>query len=235
MKKRFLILTLSSFAVATTTVAQIAATSQGFRNVEMLAGWGFVNESSPLGETNWFQGDGNIFISQSGFGNAYIAANHRNTGGEAGNPGIICNYIIMPDVGELSNVSFYTRSTVANNNFSIFPDRMYMVFSPTGGIETGNCTDDFGDFTETLLVINPDLTQDANSPDSYPIGNWLQFSSEINGPGRVAFVYYVDDAGFFGSNSNFVGVDTVEWVLAETENETVEKAMIDSKKSLLLR
>lgn len=235
MKKHFLILTLSSFAMATTSVAQIAATSQGFRDIEMLTGWGFVNNSSPLGDTNWFQGDGDIFISENGFASAYIAANHRNTGGEAGNPGVICNYIIMPDVGELSNVSFYTRSVVANNNFSIFPDRMYMVFSPNGGIETGNCTDGFGDFTETLLVINPDLTQDINSSDSYPIDNWIQFSSEINGPGRVAFVYYVEDAGFFGSNSNFVGVDTVEWELAEIDNETEEKTITESKKSLLLR
>jgi hypothetical protein len=141
----------------------------------------------------------------------------------------------MPDVGELSNVSFYTRTSVANNNFSIFPDRMYMVFSPTGGIEPGNCTDGFGDFTETLLVINPDLIQDINSPDSYPIDNWRQFSSEINGPGRVAFVYFVEDAGFFGTNSNFVGIDTVEWILAEEENQAEAKAELISKKSALLR
>lgn len=223
MKKHFLILIL--FSITIVSDAQVAATSQGFRDIDLLTGWGFVNNSQPVGDTNWFQGDSTIFISQNGFGSQYIAANHRSTGGEAGSPGVICNYIIMPDVGELASVSFYTRSIIARNSFSVFPDRLYMVFSPTGGTETGNCTDDFGDFSETLLVVNPDLTKEITSPEGYPLNNWLQFNSDINRPGRVAFVYYVEDAGFFGVNSNFVGVDTIEWVLAQpgSPNKTIKE------------
>lgn len=211
MRNRLLL--MSTLILSTTTIAQVASNSQGFEDVENLPGWEFSNQSNPLGDSNWFQGDGIIIIAESGVADSLIAANHRNTGGSSGNPGVICNYLIMPDLGDLASVSFYTRSRLANNNLDVFPDRLYMVYSPTGGINTGNCTDDFGDFSETLLVINPNLTEETTAPDGYPLLAWEQFSSEINGDGRVAFVYYVEDAGFFGTNSNYIGIDTVEWIL----------------------
>ncbi len=196
--------------------AQVAPTTQGFTDTENLPGWIISNQSSPLGDSSWFQGTDQaaIFIAQDGEPNSYIAANHRNTRSLSGTPGTICNYLIMPELGNLESVSFYTRSRIANNNFTVFPDRLYMVYSPTGEINTGNCTDGFGDFTETLLVINPDLSQSTDETIGYPLVNWTQYSADINGNGRVAFVYYVEDAGFYGNNSNYIGIDSVEWVLA---------------------
>ncbi|MBL4773626.1 MAG: choice-of-anchor J domain-containing protein [Alcanivoracaceae bacterium] len=219
MKNRLLLVLFSSnFIGANIAVAQIGATDQGFDNLENLSpGWVLSNQSSPLGTTGWLQGNADLFVAEGGSGNSYIAANFNNTGGETDNPGIICNYLIMPELGNLASVSFQTRSRIANNLFNIFPDRLYMVYSPTGEINTGNCTDGFGDFTETLLVINPDLTKETSFPEGYPMDNWIQFSSEINGNGRVAFVYYVEQAGFFGINSNYIGIDSIEWELVQPE------------------
>jgi hypothetical protein len=205
---------LSIVSILNIAHAQNLPTDQDFSDVENLPGWVFLNRSSPLGETNWFQGNNLLIQAQDGETNSFIAANYRNTADSEEGESTICNYLIMPDLGDLSSVSFYTRSRIAANNFNVYPDRLYLVYSPTGEINAGNCTDDFGDFTETLLVINPDLTQETSSPEGFPVFSWEQFSSEINGNGRVAFVYYVEDAGYFGANSNYIGIDSVEWTLA---------------------
>ncbi|HHL32088.1 MAG TPA: hypothetical protein ENJ41_05830 [Oceanospirillales bacterium] len=217
MKKNLLALLIGAVLYTGTCSAQLPATEQTFNNIDTLSsgptGWILTNQSTPVGVTSWSQGNPEILVAQSGFARSYISANFNSTGGESGNPGIICNYLIMPDLGNLASVSFQTRSRIAANNFNVFPDRLYMVYSPTGGTNTGNCTDGFGDFTETLLVVNPDLSKEA-FPAGYPLDNWRLFESEINGDGRVAFVYYVDQAGFFGVNSNFIGIDSVKWVNA---------------------
>lgn len=215
---------LSLLIITGNAYSQIAPTTQGFDDVTNLPGWVMSNQSIPLGDSNWFQGSSNpaIMIAQSGDQpDSFIAANHRNTGGELDNPGTICNYLIMPELGALESVSFYTRSRVANNNFNIYPDRLYLLYSPTGEINTGDCTNGFGDFTETLLVINPDLTQNSSTEalEGYPLLNWEQYSSQVSGDGRIAFVYYVENAGIFGENSNYIGIDSVEWVLATTTPE----------------
>jgi hypothetical protein len=217
MKNRYFIaLLISSLTFSSLTFAQLLETNEGFDDVENLNGWVISNQSVPLGDSDWFQGSSSssIMVAQNGdLPNSFIAANHRATGGETGSPGIICDYLIMPEIGNVESISFYTRSRVADNNFNIYPDRLYLVYSPTGEITPGNCTDGFGDFTETLVVVNPDLLE-VSIPDGYPLNNWGQYSSEVNGSGRLAFVYYVTDAGLYGSNSNYIGLDTVEWVLA---------------------
>lgn len=214
MKQKLLI--LSGVFTASLVFAQLPPTEQGFDDVGNLLGWEISNQSNPVGETNWFQGSGEIsvMLSQDGERNSFIAANYRNTIGTSETKATICNYLIMPNLGNLESVSFYTRSRVASNNFNVYPDRLYVVYSPTGEINTDNCTDGFGDFTETLLVINPNLTKEITFPDGYPLQIWEQFTVDVNGNGRVAFVYFVEDAGFFGTNSNYIGIDTVEWVLA---------------------
>ncbi len=214
MKKQALI--LSGLFTVSIGFAQFPPTEQGFTDVNSLPGWITSNQSNPIGETNWFQGSGTstVMTAQEGELNSFIAANYRNTAGTAETNATICNYLIMPELGNLESVSFYTRSRIAANNFNIYPDRLYVVYSPTGEINTGNCTEDFGDFTETLMVINPDLTKKSTSPEGYPLLTWEQFSVNVNGDGRVAFVYYVEDAGFYGINSNYIGLDTVEWVKA---------------------
>jgi len=221
MKKHLLLLSLFNLFYVVDSFAQTTSTEQGFENIVNLPGWVLSNQSDPIGETSWFQGTTNHFVAQAGDFDSYISANFNNTGGEEGSSGTICNYLIMPDLGNVESVSFFSRSIKASNNFNVYPDRLYLVYSPTGEINTGNCTDGFGDFTEILLIINEDLTEEEEAPEGYPLINWQQFSSDIMGDGRIAFVYYVEDAGFYGANSNKIGIDTVEWTLSFPEPQII--------------
>ncbi len=214
MKKHLLLILLFNVIIITASQAQIVSTDQSFESIVNLPGWRTSNQSDPIGTTSWFQGSPANYVSQAGAFNSYISANFNNTAGEEGSSGTICNYLIMPDLGNLESMSFFTRSVKSSNNFNVYPDRLYLVYSPTGEINTGNCTDGFGDFTETLLVINEDLTTEDEYPAGYPLLEWTLFTSDINGDGRIAFVYYVEDAGFYGPNSNSIGIDTVKWTLA---------------------
>jgi hypothetical protein len=221
MKKNLILILIFNFLVASISFAQTTSTDQGFESIVNLPGWSTSNQSNPIGLTNWFQGNPNVFVSQAGEFDSYIAANFNNTGGEEGSPGTICNYLIMPNLGDVESMSFFTRSVKSSNNFNVYPDRLYLVYSPTGDINPGNCTDGFGDFTETLLVINEDLTEEEVAPEGYPLINWQRFTADILGNGRIAFVYYVEDAGFYGPNSNQIGIDTVEWVLSFPEPQII--------------
>jgi len=66
-----------------------------------------------------------------------------------------------------------------------------------------------GDFTTLLLDINPTLASGG-----YPQA-WTQYVitlSGLGGPtsGRIAFRYFVTDAGISGSNSDYIGIDTLK-------------------------
>lgn len=219
MKKHYhLVLFIIAFTLASISQAQLVSTEEGFDDVSALDGWVFSNQSVPVGETSWFQGSGisAIMVAETGdVPNSFIAANYRSVvvaDDEVSKT--ICNYLILPELGALESFSFYTLTRRASNNFSIYPDRLYLVRSPSGEINTGNCTDGFGDFTETLLTVNPDLTDASTAPEGYPRLAWQNFTTEVNGAGRLAFVYYVTDAGYYGINSNYIGIDSVEWTLA---------------------
>jgi uncharacterized repeat protein (TIGR01451 family) len=177
-------------------------TTEGFDDITNLPGWITDNRSNPVGTTDWFQGNTGVFNAQAGPADSYIGANFNNTAGSD-----ICNWLIMPDLGFLQSVNFWTRTTLANT----FPDRMFVVHSPTGGTTTGDCFTDFGDFTNSLVEINPNL-----DTGGYP-DDWTQFTANVNGSGRVAFVYFVANGGPVGANSNFIGIDSVDWVAGVPE------------------
>ena len=56
---------------------------QGFDNIYTLVQdyWVFRNNSEPLGDTIWFQGDSTVFPPQSGGTDSYISANFLNGAG----------------------------------------------------------------------------------------------------------------------------------------------------------
>ena len=170
---------------------------EGFDDIGNLPNWIMDNQSNPVGTNGWFQGTTSVFSAQSGADDSYIAANFNSTAGTD-----ICNYLILPDLVFLQSLSFWTRTSLNSN----FPDRLLLMHSPTGGTNTGDCFNGFGDFTTTLIEINPNL-----DTGGYP-ENWTQFSSAIDATGRLALVYYVADGGAAGTNSNYIGIDTVEWV-----------------------
>jgi hypothetical protein len=83
----------------------------------------------------------------------------------------------------------------------------------TAGASTdvGTAVEDVGDFTELLLDINPD-----EQPGVYP-SQWTEYIITLAGlggavTGRIAFRYYVHDAGPAGSASDYIGIDTLSYV-----------------------
>ncbi|OAB62941.1 hypothetical protein AY599_13385 [Leptolyngbya valderiana BDU 20041] len=178
--------------------------SEAFDDITTLpgAGWSLQNLSEPLGTSDWFQGNDTVFPAHEGASNAYIGANFNNT---TGGTGVISNWLMTPEI-ELFNgtqMSFWTR--VPSN---AFPDRLEVRLSTSGpSTFAGASSTDVGDFDTLLLSIDPNLE------GNYPT-DWTEFTVTVSGlaaptSGRLAFRYFVTDAGPSGTNSNYIGIDTV--------------------------
>ena len=163
------------------------------------------NHSTVVGVTNWFQGNSTIFPSQSGAANSYIAANFNNTTGN----NTISNWLLTRPL-TLQNgniVSFWTRTVDAPQ----FPDRLQVRMSTNGASSNvGTTATDVGDFTTLLLDINPTYTTTG-----YP-NVWTQFTAIVTGApaqvtGRLAFRYFVENGGPTGTNSDYIGIDTLQF------------------------
>ncbi len=186
--------------------------SEGFADITLLpaTGWFFDNNSSPLGLTDWFQGNDTVFPAHAGAPTAYIGANFNNTAGA----GTISNWMLTPEIA-LANgdtMSFWTSAAAG----SIWPDRLELRLSTAGAsTNVGTLATDVGDFTTLLLTVNPTL-----AAGGYP-ETWTQFTATLSGipaatTGRVGFRYFVTDGGPAGNNSNYIGIDTVEFTAAPT-------------------
>jgi len=105
-------------------------------------------------------------------------------------------------------LSFYTTTVDASS----WPDRLEVRFSQTGaGTNVGAAYADVGDFTNLIIEINPGL-----AAGGYP-ETWTEFTYDFGiaqpaDTGRIAFRYYVDDAGPAGNNSNYIGIDTFNYI-----------------------
>jgi len=165
------------------------------------ASWVINNLSNPLGVLSWYQGN-NTIPAQSGGPFSYAAANYNSVGTN----GTISDWFISPEMVFTNGdaVQFYTRTTAG----STWPDRMQVRLSTNlNSAWVGANESSVGDFTTLLLDINPGLIQGG-----YPEG-WTAYTILLKDltrptPGRLAFRYYVTNAGSGGVNSNFIGVDT---------------------------
>ena len=180
--------------------------SEGFESINQLpsSGWTFDNQSDCIGDLSWSQGSAALFAAQAGPDDSYLLGGVGQTGGD-----VLCDWLILPDVGFVEQLNFYTRTVP--NSFS--PDRLVVVYSASGGTNTGPCVindvakaagggSEFGDFVP-LLSINPNLV--ANS---YPT-EWTQFNVPVNGDGRLALVYFVDNVGQNPFNGNLIAIDSI--------------------------
>lgn len=191
--------------------ADAQAISEGFESVPPI-GWETQNRSTTVGSTGWFQGN-DVFPAQSGPATSYIGANFNSTTGA----NTISNWLFPPsrtfNNGDV--ITFYTRT----GEGSPFPDRLEVRLSTAGaGTNVGTTADSVGDFTTLLQSVNPDLTVGG-----YPEA-WTQFTitlSGLSGPtvGRLAFRYFVTNGGPSGDNSNFIGIDTFEYIPFSTPVE----------------
>jgi hypothetical protein len=199
-------ITLLFFGILISVTVNSQTINETFDDITTLAGdgWDQLNLSSPLGLTNWYQGDNLVFDANSGSTNSYIAANFNNTT----TTGTISNWLITPVVNVENGdaITFYTRTIEA----STFPDRLQVRLSDTGDSSTNPTTDaDVGSYTDLLLDINPTLVTGGVYPEA-----WTQQVINISGLSgatdvRIAFRYFVEGAGSGGTDSNYIGIDDV--------------------------
>ncbi len=198
--------TVPPTATATATTGGGTCLTEGF-DVVPPAGWVVDNNSSPAGVNSWFQGNPAVMPAQAGPTNSYAAANFNSTSG-AGN---ISTWPMTPQLN-INNgdvLTFYTRKPTPTTDY---PDRMQVRLSTSGAsVNVGTTATDVGDFTTLLLDINPTLVAGG-----YPL-DWQQFTVTVSGlpapaSGRFAFRYFVTNGGPDGANSDFIGVDTVQYV-----------------------
>ena len=183
----------SKSSPAAPAVAITSAFSEGFNDITTLAaaGWSQQNLSSPIGTSNWFQGNPAVMTAQAGADNSYIGANFNNVA----DVGTISNWLLTPEIG-LKNgdqIKFWTRKPTVTTDF---PDRLEVRLSTAGAsTNVGATATSVGDFTTVLLTVNPTLTTGV-----YP-QVWTQFTVTISGlgaatTGRVGFRYFVTNGGF---------------------------------------
>ena len=161
------------------------------------ASWTVVNNSAPVGTTDWFQGNAGVVQSHQGAPDSYAAANFNN----AGFGGNVSDWLITPVV-PLSNgevLAFYTRTEIGG---AAFGDGLQVRLSSSGAsIDVGITDSSVGDFSTVLLDINPTQYPEA----------WTLYSLTLSGlapgstPGRLAFRYLVNDTSVSG---DYIGLDT---------------------------
>jgi len=186
----------------------VTTLTEGFDNINQLtaAGWVMINNSSPLGSTNWFQGVDGILPAQGGASDSYIAANFNNA--EAG--GDISNWILTPELefGVGTNTaSFWT--IVDNLGFG---DSIEMRLSFAGpSTDVGGTTTSVGVFTTSIVI---PMTEDWRHTTLTLINGG---SSSLFG--RIAFRYVVSDTSV---NGDYIGIDTFSFRGAETTPQVPE-------------
>lgn len=177
-------------------------------------GWSINNSSEPLGASSW--GTTTHFAPYNGATRSFAAVNHQSTG----SVGTISNWLITPTVNLRDGdvISFYSRT-----DHGTWPDRLEVRISMNGqssALPTSSSTS-VGDFTNLILTINPNLI--ANG---YP-NTWTYYSytvTNISTPTncRVAFRYYVTNAGSGADNGDMIGIDAVNITSNTLTNSSFE-------------
>jgi len=180
--------------------------TEGFDDILTLPGAGWYEQNnSDTPNQPWFQGNDTVFPAHAGAPTAYVAANWASTDGT-----LISTWLVTPEL-PLNNcgiLSFYTTTVAASS----FPDHLevrYHVHGASTNVGTGFTGT--GDFNTLIIDINPGLTV-GGYPES-----WTEFTYDfsVDSPaatGRIAFRYVMDNAGPTGANSNYIGIDTFNYV-----------------------
>ena len=201
-------------------------------------GWKFINASSPVGGGVWQDG-GDVaapfFNSYSNNGSnvGFIGASYLSTSAGAGE---ISNWLVSPStfMKNGDRIVFYARGWelpgyVAGDTTD-FGNRLQLCLNTFGdGLNVGTGLSDPGDFTTSLVDINPQQYEWHNLPGTYNgvvitaakisqafPSSWTRFEGVVSGiatPGyyRFAFRYMVMGGGNAGSGSG-VGIDKVSFI-----------------------
>ncbi len=170
------------------------------------ATWTSINNSDVIGgNPDWEPGAATLFPPFNGGATSFVYANYASTDGT-----VISNWLLTSQINTISNgdvLSFYTRTTTPGA--TVWPDRLEVRLSTAGAsTNVGTTPTSVGDFTILLLTVNPDLTTTG-----YP-SDWTRFEATVTGlaapaSGRIAFRYFVTDAGPNGTNSDLIALDQV--------------------------
>jgi hypothetical protein len=212
---------LATWCIAA-SAALLSATSgaaslyEGFNTV-VPAGWTAINNSDnaaqaqlDTGQAGWFQGiTGSTTFSALGTpSNSYAAASFNSTI----DAGTISAWLITPTLSfDNGNVlTFYTRTTTKSQ----FADGLEVRFSDVGGTDVGSTPTGVGTFTTLLTAINSGLAV-GDYPEAWTL--YTVTFAGLSGPtdGAIAFRYFVTDGGPLGTNSNYIGLDTVTIAVPE--------------------
>ena len=185
------LLSASMLAFAVSAYADPAPLiDEGFDYVDPITsltnnGWLLINQSTPIGSTNWAQGDASLFAAQTGgpvAGDAaYMSANFNNGVAD----GSISNWLITPTFStELAGtVSFWAKALIEEPYF----DKLRVGFS-----DGSTDTLDFS-LSKAITVT----------------GDWVQYSFSYASGGVGSFGRFAIDYTGWANNANYVGVDTL--------------------------
>ena len=214
---------LVNAAPISSVIAAVAGSTfqinEGFTTV-LPTGWAQQNRSEPTpGTTGWFQGNPGVFPAFNGPANSYAGANFQNVTGA----GTISNWLFTPVVNIKNGdiVSFYTRTIDGGAS----PDRLELRLSTNGAsTNVGTTSITTGDYATLLYTVNPNLASGSGTgvgTSPYPTV-FTRLSATVSGitgtvSGRLAFRYFVTNGGT-GANSNFIGLDQVEYATPSAVN-----------------
>jgi hypothetical protein len=195
---------ISATAALASAAHSAVLLQEGFEDVAGLggAGWVTTNASTPVGATNWFQGNVAPFPAQAGTPNSYAAANYLSTSPAGGE---ISTWLITPTLAlsEGMAIIFWTRTD--EDIDGLFSDRLN-VRASTSGASTS-----LADFSNIVLSVNPALVPGTGYPSE-----WTQYVAVLTGvgagaTGRIAFEYSVPAMDATGAPvfANYIGVDSV--------------------------
>lgn len=171
------------------------------------AGWVATNLSSPVGSTNWFDGNAAVFGPQASA--SYVAANFNATT----DGGTVSDWLISPQLTNLQNnqlLTFYTRTETGAPAADRLEVRLCLG-DATACVNVGTLPTDVGNFTTQLLDVNP-----TYAAGGFPT-TWTAQAASLSGlpaganQGRIAFRHMavVSGPGPTATGGDYVGIDTV--------------------------
>lgn len=179
-------------------------------------GWTQVNNTNPAGSRCWTIGitpsptDPRPFAAYSGSPNSFVADN--NVVSDIN--GNISNWLISPvlDLRNGATISFFTR---ASDNAQMGIRLQLRLSINNNSSDVGNTTLTVGDFTTTLVDINPNFTV-GNFPET-----WTKYTVTLAGlpngvTGRVAFRHFETGIPNGIQGHDHIGIDEFDYQIPAT-------------------
>lgn len=198
--------------------AAAAALNEGFESPDNTVGqlqsegWTFINNSNPQGSPTTGWGINNDSASTGGVLFPHSGSNWIGADFSSGANNVVSDWMILPTMTfqQASSLTFSTVSAASD----VFPDRLRVLLSINGNssnVGPAGSTTNFGDFTNSLIDINPTYATGSAYPNigsgqTYaPFGS-LGLGQFAGDTGRIAFQYFLTNTEMQGSH---IAVDDI--------------------------